>query len=145
MFRGVSMSEAAFIKVTPFSKKEEISYDDVKEIIQYYQEITQKTGEQLNWDYDQKAFPYKLIEIKTSEGTYLHLKSHEDPHYHSILIDIPNSPGDTPSSILRITLPSSSTSADKGKANELSKFIAKKWEAELKLFNNRVMSFYKRK
>ncbi|HWO74855.1 MAG TPA: DUF1885 family protein [Bacillus sp. (in: firmicutes)] len=139
------MNEAALIKVTPHSQKESISYEDVKEILEYYQEITHKTGEQLSWDYDQMAFPYTVIETKTSEGTYLLLKSKEDPHYHSILIDIPNTSDDSPSTLLRITLPPSSTLADKGKANELCRFIAKKWEAELKLFNNRVMYFDKRK
>ncbi|MET3698146.1 uncharacterized protein DUF1885 [Bacillus oleivorans] len=139
------MREAAFIKVTPLSQKESISYDDVKEILQYYQEITHKTGEQLSWEYDQNAFPYEIMEITSSEGTYLHLKSHEDPHYHSIFIDIPNTPADTLPDTLRISLAASSTTADKGKANELCKFIAKKWEAELQLFNNRVMYFCKRK
>lgn len=139
------MTQVAFIKVQPQSKKTSLSYEDVKEILLYYQDITRKTGEQLNWEYAEAAFPYTIQETSTDGHPYLLLKGNNDPNYHSIYLDLVSSPEETKPNILRVTLSSSSTYGDKGKANELCRFIAKKWEAELQLFNERTMYFYDRK
>ncbi|GAA0325081.1 DUF1885 family protein [Bacillus carboniphilus] len=132
------MQEEALIRVHNKSKKSTITYEDVKEILQEYVRRTKKTGEQLNWDYDQHAFPYSIEEIQNEAKQFLQLKSIDPPLYHSFYLDIPEEMDDT---ILRITLSSQSTHADKGKANELCRFISKNWGAELRLFNKRVMQF----
>lgn len=124
------------IKLAPKSIKQRMSKDEVKALLAYYQEITTKTGEQLNWTYAQSAFPYEIRETDTS----FYLKGTNDKYYGLIL-----SIGEEESGgYIKITLPASATNGDKGKANELCKFLAKKLEAELHLFNGRVMYFYKR-
>ena len=46
---------------------------------------------------------------------------------------------------IQVTLPEQSTFGDKGKANEFCKFLAKKLQGELHLFNERIMYYYPRK
>ncbi|MDQ0217244.1 DUF1885 family protein [Peribacillus cavernae] len=144
------MAENAYIKLVPGSGKETISLDEVKELFKYYQEITTKTGTQVDWGYESQAFPYEMKEAADSNGEWMYLQSVFD-RYRVILLGIgqekvvDDSENERIQSYVQITLPESSTYGDKGKANEFCKFLAKKLKAELHLFNKRVMYYYPRK
>ncbi|WP_416826996.1 DUF1885 family protein [Ectobacillus polymachus] len=127
----------AFIKLVPKSEKQEISIQDVKDLFTYYKQITAKTGTQLAWNYTETAFPYEIID--TSETT-IHLKSNHD-RYQSIYVGVDVKDDQH---FIQITLPDSASYGDKGKANEFCRFLAKKLQGELHLFNGRIMYFYKR-
>lgn len=147
---GRMMAENAYIKLVPSSEKQTISTEEVKELFYYYQDILSKTGEQLNWEYSQTAFPYELNETDEGKGKWFYLKSTHD-RYNLILIGVDTETiinkdgGEKELTYIQVTLPESSTYGDKGKANEFSKFLAKKLKAELHLFNGRVMYYYPRK
>ncbi|MED3691451.1 DUF1885 family protein [Peribacillus butanolivorans] len=144
------MIENAYIKLVPESVKEAVTIEDVKELLTYYQMITAKTGKQLNWDYDKKAFPYEIKEPEKMKDKVIYLQSNVD-RYHMILIGVDQEIVQDEDGLERIqsyiqfTLPETATFGDKGKANELCKFLAKKLRAQLHLFNKRVMYYYPRK
>ena len=144
------MTENAYIKLVPESVKGTVTIEDVKELLNYYQMITAKTGKQLDWDYDKKAFPYEMKEPEKMKDKVIYLQSNED-RYHMILIGVDQEVVKDEDGLERIqsyiqfTLPETATFGDKGKANELCKFLAKKLRAQLHLFNNRVMYYYPRK
>ncbi len=141
--------ENAFIKLVPASNTQSVSLDDVKDLFSYYKEITSKTGQQLDWDYDNAAFPYDIKEIN-QEHNWFYLKS-DHQKYNAIVVgvgqeELEGEDGEQiEQSYIQVTLPQVSTTGDKGKANEFCKFLAKKLEGELHLFNGRIMYFYKRK
>ena len=144
------MTENAYIKLVPESVKETVTIEDVKELLTYYQMITAKTGKQLDWDYDKKAFPYEMKEPEKMKDKVIYLQSNVD-RYHMILIGVDQEVVKDEDGLERIqsyiqfTLPETATFGDKGKANELCKFLAKKLRAQLHLFNKRVMYYYPRK
>lgn len=139
------MAEHAYIKLVPGSTLEVVQLDDIKELFHYYKSITRKTGTQLDWNYSDKAFPYEIIEHK-ADADYIHLKATED-RYHSIFLGIGKEyvkgTEELPAfqHYIELILPGISTYGDKGKANEFSKFLAKKLKGELHLFNKRIMHF----
>ena len=104
----------AFITLVPKSNQQSVSIDDIKQLFHYYKTVTSKTGAQINYTYTNTAFPYEILDTST---TTLKLQSNHD-RYDSF--------------------------GDKGKANEFCRFLAKKLEGELQLFNGRTMYFYKR-
>ncbi|WP_194841276.1 DUF1885 family protein [Salinibacillus xinjiangensis] len=124
------MSSSTYIYVNP---KQTITLADVKEYLLYYQDITAKTGDQLNWDYSSHAFPYTIQEKETDEGNYLLLYGQLD-RYNALLIGVHEEDG-----YIQITLPDTAKHGDKSKANELAKFLAKKTKGKIKLFNGRMM------
>ncbi|ASS93378.1 DUF1885 family protein [Peribacillus simplex] len=144
------MTENAYIKLVPESAKGTVTIEDVKELLSYYQMITAKTGKQLDWDYDKKAFPYEMKEPERMKDKVIYLQSKED-RYHMILIGVDQEVvkdedgSERIQSYIQFTLPETATFGDKGKANELCKFLAKKLRAQLHLFNKRVMYYYPRK
>ncbi len=143
---GIEMSNQAYIKLVPSSAKQTITIDELKELLEYYKEITTKTGEQLSWQYGQAAFPYEMEEVMNQQ---LILTSNHE-RYHSIKLSIDeekdsNNNDHAPQTSIQFTLTASSTYGDKGKANELCKFLANKLQGELHLFNGRIMYYYKRK
>ncbi|MFE4811094.1 DUF1885 family protein [Peribacillus simplex] len=144
------MTENAYIKLVPESVKGTVTIEDVKELLDYYQMITAKTGKQLDWDYDKKAFPYEMKEPEKMKDKAIYLQSKED-RYHMILIGVDQEVvkdedgSERIQSYIQFTLPETATFGDKGKANELCKFLAKKLRAQLHLFNKRVMYYYPRK
>ncbi|WP_409305270.1 DUF1885 family protein [Peribacillus sp. SCS-155] len=144
------MSEDAYIKLVPGSEKETITLDEVKELFNYYKEITGKTGRQVDWNYENSAFPYEIKETADSGGKWMYLHSTAD-RYNLILVGVDqeiiahDSENERIQTYIQVTLPESSTFGDKGKANEFCKFLAKKLKGELQLFNNRVMYYYPRK
>ncbi|MFD3447987.1 DUF1885 family protein [Microbacteriaceae bacterium 4G12] len=127
----------AFIKLMPKSAKQSVTIEDVKELFTYYKQITSQTGKQVSWNYTESSFPYDIL---VTSDTTLHLKSSND-RYHSIYVGVGV---EEEQAFIQITLPESATFGDKGKANEFCRFLAKKLEGELHLFNGRVMYFYKR-
>lgn len=139
----------AYIKLVPASTKQEITLDEVKELFFYYKEITSKTGNQLSWEYSEVAFPYELKASNDGNPNWFYLKSN-DSRYNLIVLGVGKEPVEDEESskeqyYIQITLPQASTHGDKGKANEFSKFLGKKLEGELHLFNGRIMYYYKRK
>jgi len=144
------MAVNAFIKLVPSSAKQTVTIEEVKDLFHYYKNITSKTGDQLDWEYSDTAFPYEIKETKDSKGKWFYLYS-EHEHYKTILIGVDtetilNEDGTERNQVyIQITLPEQSTHGDKGKANEFSKFLAKKLQGELHLFNERIMYYYPRK
>lgn len=141
------MASSAYINLVSKSKEKTLTVDDVKDLLHYYKEITSKTGKQLGWEYSEVAFPYEIKEKPEGKGQWFYLKGTED-RYKMILIGVGTQPdlteGTDPLSYIQVTLHDQSTHGDKGKANELCKFLAKKLEAELKLFTGSIMYYYKR-
>ncbi|TCN25772.1 DUF1885 family protein [Mesobacillus foraminis] len=144
------MSKNAYIKLVPSSAQQTITTEELKELFQYYKEITAKTGNQLDWNYDNAAFPYEIKEKDEGKGVWFYLQSEQD-RYNAILIGVDRELArdkdgeDWEQTYIQITLPETATAGDKGKANEFCKFMGKKLQGELHLFNGRIMYFYPRK
>lgn len=144
------MSSNAYIKLVPSSSQQAISTEELKDLFKYYKEITSKTGDQVDWSYENSAFPYELKEKEDGKGSWFYLQSSQD-RYNAILIGVDKETAidgdgtEREQTYIQITLPPTATAGDKGKANEFSKFIGKKLKGELHLFNGRIMYFYPRK
>jgi len=144
------MAVNAFIKLVSSSDKQTITIEEVKELFHYYKNITAKTGNQLNWEYGESAFPYEIKETEKSKGKAFYLHSDHE-RYKAILIGVDKEfvkeedGTEREQEYIQITLPEQSTHGDKGKANEFCKFLAKKLKGELHLFNDRVMYYYHKK
>lgn len=124
-----------------------ISINEVRKLIDDYRLSAKKTGKQLDYPYEEKAFPYSIDQPDNQgNGGWLYLSS-QDPDYHRIKIGIGEEPASGMegrlSPYIEISLERNSTFADKGKANELAKYLAKKLQADLQLFNGRTMHFHK--
>jgi hypothetical protein len=144
------LSNSAYIKLVPGSTKQAITLDEVKDLFHYYKEITSKTGSQVSWEYSDAAFPYDLKEKPEGKDTWFYLKS-EERGYNTLVVGIgieqyEEENGESATrGYIQLVLPEGSTHGDKGKGNEFCKFLARKLEGELHLFNGRVMYYYKRK
>lgn len=135
------MAQSAYIKLVQGSTLSTITLDDVKRLLNRYIELTSKTGQQLDWSYEDAAFPYTIESKPEAEGQWFYLKGKEKS-YRYILFGISEKDG---SPCIQVTLPDDSTFADKSKGNELCKFLGKDLKAELHLFNGRIMYFNPRK
>jgi hypothetical protein len=144
------MAKNAFIKFVPSSVKQTVTIDEVKDLFHYYKDITQKTGNQVDWQFDDSAFPYEIKETEDGKGKWFYLHSDHEG-YCAILVGVDqeilqDSTGEEKQqTYIQVTLPEQATFGDKGKANEFCKFIAKKFKGELHLFNERIMYYYPRK
>ncbi len=140
------MAESAYIKLVPSSSKQMVTLDEVKDFFHYYKDITAKTGDQVNWNYEASSFPYEIKETEKGKGKWFYLSATND-RYNAILIGVDQEETDDGSATtyIQVTLPEESTYGDKGKANEFCKFLAKKLQGELHLFNGRIMYYYPRK
>lgn len=144
------MGRNAYIKLVPQSGKETVTIEEVKELFHYYKKITAKTGDQLDWNYDGAAFPYEIKETDEGKGKWFYMASSVD-RYNFIMIGvdqesvIDEDDSKREQTYIQVTLPETATFGDKGKANEFCKFLAKKLQGELHLFNGRVMYYYPRK
>ncbi|WP_309867998.1 DUF1885 family protein [Bacillus sp. SLBN-46] len=144
------MAVNAFIKLVPSSAKQTITIDEVKELFYYYKDITSKTGDQVSWQFGESAFPYDIKETEDGKGKWFYLQANLE-RYYAILIGVDTESVQNDDGVIReqtyiqVTLPEQSTYGDKGKANEFCKFLAKKLQGELHLFNERVMYYYPRK
>lgn len=141
------MAGSAYIKLVPSSKQQDITLEEVKDLFYYYKNITAKTGKQVSWNYENAAFPYALKQKPDAKDQWFYLKATDDERYKYILVGVGKEAAEAEEGLpyIQVTLPDESTHGDKGKANEFCKFLAKKLEGELHLFNGRVMYFYKRK
>ncbi|WP_017753566.1 DUF1885 family protein [Calidifontibacillus oryziterrae] len=144
------MPSTAYIKLVPASNKQEVSLADLKNLFHYYKEITSKTGQQLEWEYEDCAFPYEIKEKYDVNGEWFYLKGTKD-RYHYILLGVGSEQiieedGQIKTqNFIQVALPEGATHGDKGKANEFCKFIARKLNGELHLFNGRIMYLYDKK
>ncbi|MCA1041026.1 DUF1885 family protein [Bacillus infantis] len=144
------MSSSAYIKLVKTARQETITLEEVKDLLEYYKSITAKTGDQVDWGYSRAAFPYEIKEHAQGDGKWFWLKSVDD-RYNTILIGVGTETvqdadrTDRIQSYIQLTLPENAAMGDKSKANEFCRFLAKKLQAELQLFNGRIMYFNGRK
>lgn len=144
------MGNSAYIKLVKDSKVQEVTLEDVKNKINHYINMTQKTGEQLAWQYANSAFPYTITEKPEAQGKWFYLKGNDPKLYKYIMFGIgkekmENGTDSNEQTYIQVVLPEDSTHGDKGKANEFCKYLAKEYQGELHLFNQRVMYYYPRK
>jgi hypothetical protein len=157
------MSKSAYIKFVEGSTTTQVTINEVKQKLQHYIEMTNKTGQQLDWGYSESAFPYTLHEKPESKGQWFYLKGTDPQLYHYIIVGIgsnisgggaqeqaANGENLTPAEpveehYIQVTLTDESTHGDKGKANEFCKYLAREYKAELHLFNGRTMYYNPRK
>jgi hypothetical protein len=144
------MAINAYIKLVPSSLKQAITTEEVKDFFLYYQENTQKTGEQIEWDYEDMAFPYEIKETEAGKGKWFYLSSNHE-RYNVILVGVDQemvrdeNGEEREQTYIQITLDDRSVYGDKNKALEFCKYLGKKLQGEVHLFNGRVMYFYPRK
>lgn len=137
------MAESAYITLVEGSTQQSITLDDVKKQLKHYIEMTTKTGEQLGWAYEQMAFPYTIEQKPEGEGKWFYLKSKQPYLYRYILIGVKQN--ENGESQIQITIPDDAMQGDKSKANELCRYLARHFKAELVLFNGRKQYFNPRK
>lgn len=144
------MGNSAYIKLVKDSRVQEVTLNDVKNKLQHYIEMTKKTGKQLAWEYADAAFPYTLIEKPEAQGKWFYLKGNDPKLYKYIMFGVGKENVDSDGEkreqhYIQVVLPEGSTHGDKAKANEFCKYLAKEFQGELHLFNQRVMYYYPRK
>ncbi|WP_219836399.1 DUF1885 family protein [Paenibacillus sp. R14(2021)] len=139
------MSQSAYIKFVQGSTVDALSLAEVKERLVRYQEQTALTGQQLDWNYTEAAFPYTVETKPGEENRWFYLKG-THPQYNYILFGVGSETvGERSVSHVQVVLPDSSTHGDKSKANELCKYFAKHLQAELTMFNGRTIYYNPRK
>src|ERR1700750_426943 len=112
--RRSTMTRKASIKLVSTSIQTTITKDELKELFHYYKEITSKTGSQIDWKYDQAAFPYEINEDQDQQNNSFYLNSKID-RYHTIQIGIEqeiitdNNGNWEKQTYIQIILPSNST------------------------------------
>ncbi|MCS1350568.1 DUF1885 family protein [Mechercharimyces sp. CAU 1602] len=119
--------------------QETISLADLHHTLIEYQQKLARTGKQLSWPYEEAAFPYKIQMYHQYSDEWLLLKSTSPPRYRTLMIGVQEEPSGT--STIHVLLPSTASFGDKGKANELCRYLATLHQAKLTLFNGRVQSF----
>ena len=145
------MSSSTFIKLKDGSVKNDITIEDVKDMIDLYNQSIIHTSKQLAWDYQDSAFPYVLKETNEGKQQWFYLYS-EKKGYHLMAIGVdyeyikmPDDNSDQKIPYIQISLSKHSTNGDKSKANEFAKFLSKKLKGELHLFNGRIIHYNLRK
>ncbi|MDF2926867.1 MAG: hypothetical protein K0R57_5781 [Paenibacillaceae bacterium] len=140
------MSQNAYIKLVEGSALSTLTLDDLKDLLMKYKEQLTLTGQQLDWDYGEKGFPY-TIEARPEGGNNWFLLKATNDYYRYIATGVgTESPdGQKQQYYIQVVLPKGATHGDKSKANEFCKHLAKKLKAELHLFNGRIMYFNPRK
>jgi len=131
------MIQQASISIVENSKYTEVNLELVQELLKEYISASNKIGIQVDWKYEEASFPYQISIKKLDEQDCIYL-SCQDSRYKHFVLSCPSE------ETIQIMLLPNSTFGDKGKANELCKYIAQKVEGKLELFNNRIMYFYKR-
>lgn len=138
-----NVAQSSYIKLVEGSVKQSVTLDELKAELKHYIEMTSKTGQQLQWGYAEAAFPYTIEQKPEGEGKWFYLKGKDPKLYKYILIGVGQNEDGT--SYVQLTLPDDSTHGDKGKANELCRYFAKHFKAQLVLFNGRIQYFNPRK
>lgn len=138
------LNKSAYIRLVKGSKQSEITLEEVKQLLNHYQEMTRNTGQQLSWDYQQASFPYEITEKEQEGVRYLVLKG-QNPEENNYLMIGNGQEKESGIHYIQIVLPERGTHGDLAKANEFSKYLAKKLAGELHLLNGRIMYFNQRK
>lgn len=139
------MSQSAYISLVQGSQVQDITLDGVKDQLRQYREQTELTGRQLGWDYADAAFPYAIEQKPEAEGQWFYLKGNNPLYRHIVIGTGSRADGETVVPYIQVVLPDGSTHGDKAKANELCKWIGKRLQAEVKMFNGRTFYFNPRK
>ena len=84
---GHSVAQSAYIKFVQGSSSRSLSLNEVKEHLQRYCEQTGRTGEQLDWNYTEAAFPYTVETKPGEEERWFYLKG-TTPQYKFILFGV---------------------------------------------------------
>ncbi|CAM3724068.1 DUF1885 domain-containing protein [Cohnella lubricantis] len=139
------MSQSAYISLVQGSAAAEISLEDVKQQLQHYREQTGLTGQQLDWNYAEAAFPYSIETKAGEEDRWFFLKGRKPPYRYILFGTGLRAEGETTVPYIHVVLPDDATHGDKSKANEYCKWIGKRLLAEVKLFNGRTLYYNPRK
>lgn len=138
------MAQSAYIKLVQGSAATEVTTPDIRQLLQQYRESAALTGRQLGWDYASAAFPYTIE--AGSDDRWFYLKG-VTPQYKHIIMGA----GETAASdgggvpCIQVVLPDEATHGDKAKGNELCKYMARKLQGELVMFNGRTVYYNPRK
>ncbi|TLS48284.1 DUF1885 family protein [Paenibacillus antri] len=140
------MSQSAYLYFTEGSSVPSVTLEELEQYLGRYKEQTSKTGQQLDWSYDEAAFPYTIEKKPEGEGVWFYLKAKDEP-YKYIVFGVGTEKTDDGGErhYIQVVLPDGSTHADKSKGNELCKYLARTLKTELHLFNGRIMYFNPRK
>jgi hypothetical protein len=140
-----NMSQSAYLYFVEGSSVSSLTLDEVKEHLARYRDQVSKTGQQLDWNYAEAAFPYTIETKPDGEDLWFYLKG-KDELYRYIVFGIGVSPAaDGERHYIQVVLPEGSTHGDKAKANELCKYLGRNLKSELHLFNGRIMYYNPRK
>lgn len=141
----MQVAQSAYIKFVQGSAVSSLSLEELQQYLHAYKEQLALTGEQLSWVYENAGFPY-IIETKPeSDGRWFYLKG-QDSYYKYIIMGLGSEQTEDGNiHFVQVVLPDGSTHGDKAKANEFCKHLSRKLQAELHLFNGRIMYFYPRK
>lgn len=141
------MSQSAYIKLVEGSAVSSVTLEELKDLLLHYKEQLTLTGQQLDWDYGDKGFPYTIETRPEGQDKWFYLKATND-YYRYIVTGVgTESRGEEQAQrhYIQVVLPKGATHGDKSKANEFCKHLARKLKAELHLFNGRIMYFNPRK
>ena len=139
------MSQSAFLYFVEGSAVSSLTLDELKEQLLHYKDQVSKTGQQLNWNYADAAFPYTIETSPESDGQWFYLKGKNDLYNHIVFGVGSKTENGVEKHYVQVVLPDTGTHGDKAKANELCKYLAKRLKTELHLFNGRIMYFNPRK
>ncbi|MDF2835072.1 MAG: hypothetical protein K0Q63_712 [Paenibacillus sp.] len=138
------MSQSAYIKFVEGSTSQDITLQEIKDVLLRYRSQTALTGEQLGWDYASAAFPYTME--TAGDDRWFYLKGTGSPYKHIIVgPSVATSVSGDSVNCIQVVLPDESTHGDKSKGNELCKYMAKQLRAELTMFNGRTVYYNPRK
>ncbi|GFR37555.1 hypothetical protein PRECH8_08510 [Insulibacter thermoxylanivorax] len=141
------MGQSAYIELVQGSDHDSITLDDVVQVLERYRSQTALTGQQLDWNYAEMAFPYEIETRRDGEHEWLYLRGkHAD--YRAIFIGIGTKQEMEPEqaiAYIQVVLPDGATHGDKAKANELCRYIGRRLKAQVTMFNGRTMYFNTRK
>jgi hypothetical protein len=140
-----NLSQSAYIKLVEGSGRSTITLAEVQELLLSYKEQTARTGEQLDWSYADAAFPYTIETKPGAEEQWFYLKGTHSLYKYIIFGVGKETREDKEIAYIQVVLPDHCTHGDKAKANEFCRYLARKLQAELHMFNGRIMYFYPRK
>ncbi len=141
------MGKSTYVKLVAGSKQQSITLAEVKDLFQLYVDRMSKLSDQLDWEYKDAAFPYVIEEKPEGKDQWFFLKA-VDPLYNYLVVGVDKEEveGNT-ISYVQIVIPDEEhrMPGDVAKANEFAKYLARYLQAELHLFNDRIMYFNPRK
>lgn len=143
----LKLGKSAYIKLKEGSKQTEITLDQVKNLLNMYIDRTSKTGDQVEWDYEDHAFPYTIEEKTEGSVKYLYLKAKQQL-YNYLVIGVGTEEVDGKTQhYVQIVLPDDDYRAlgDQAKGNEYAKYLAAYLQGELHMFNDRIIYYNTRK